>query len=478
MPSERARAARRRIVGIGARAMVLCACASRATTLEDAREMEDYFYDASETLADARASASSAESAVEVSSEARARVWRRGTSWRRGDASALASAQPRSEVSEDALHVVLERATRDMELESRGGSFGARARAFARASRLLATTMWRGKSLDLTSFLGTPIRWCARASVLRTVTDSESSLGADATPRTIRFFDAARRARDAPSRKERCARVALALIADSEPPASLRKPLNPILGETAMHSVVFPGTDERFSGIWEQVTHHPPVSANFASGAGLSVAGEVRPRPHLVGAHIEVALEGYLNVTLDDLAETYECDLADFEWRFLPRWHARMKRDVTWRVRCAQTGYRAEFAYGSNRSIKGAVYGPSDAHECDISGRYDGKVVVTSRDSGNVVAAYDFAETKCVQAHIVRHTIMTDEYDTEVVWRDCFAAMEAKKWEEARIAKHRVEEREREKRRRGERFTPRFFTRDERSGRWVRNNRHRGTVAA
>lgn len=453
--------------------MIFCACARRAPTVAS-ETSEEIFFDARETLVDARESSVSAEGSLDAVSEARSSVWRR----RNGRASALACEQPREGGGEeDAFHVMLERATRDMELESRGGSFGARARAFARASKLLASSMLSGTHVDLTSFVGTPIRWCARSSVLRTVTDAESSLGADATPRTIRFFDAARRARDAPSRRDRCARVCLALIADSEPPASLRKPLNPILGETAMHSVVFDdSTNERFSAVWEQVTHHPPVSANFASGAGISVSGEVRPRPHLVGAHIEVALEGYLNVTLDDLAETYECDLADFEWRFLPRWHARMKRGVTWRVRCAQTGYRAEFAYGSNRSVKGAVYGPSGELECEISGRYDGKVVVTSRDG--IVATYDFTQTKSLRAHIVRHTILTDEYDTEVVWRECFAAMEAKKWEEARIAKRRVEEREREKRRRGEKFTPRFFTRDERSGRWVRNNRHRGTVAA
>jgi hypothetical protein len=53
--------------------------------------------------------------------------------------------------------------------------------------------------------------------------------------------------------------------------------------------------------------------------------------------------------------------------------------------------------------------------------------------------------------------------------------MEENRWDDAKNAKKRVEESEREKRRereaRGETFEPRFFTLDERLGRWVRDTR-------
>ena len=54
-----------------------------------------------------------------------------------------------------------------MEYESRGGSYVSRVRAHARALAAMASIIARGRRVDLTSFLGTPIRWCARNSVLR-----------------------------------------------------------------------------------------------------------------------------------------------------------------------------------------------------------------------------------------------------------------------------------------------------------------------
>ena len=112
------------------------------------------------------------------------------------------------------------------------------------------------------------------------------------------------------------AAIVLAVLADNEPPLSLRKPLNPVLGETATHSVVFEATGERFVSVWEQVSHHPPVSAHCTEGANVRVEGQLLPRPHLVGAHIEVELVGSARITLLDAEdEVYECDLPAFEWR-------------------------------------------------------------------------------------------------------------------------------------------------------------------
>ena len=71
------------------------------------------------------------------------------------------------------------------------------------------------------------------------------------------------------------AAIVLAVLSDNEPPASLRKPLNPVLGETATHSVVFEATGERFVSVWEQVSHHPPVSAHCTEGANVRVEGQL-----------------------------------------------------------------------------------------------------------------------------------------------------------------------------------------------------------
>ena len=371
-----------------------------------------------------------------------------------------------------------------MEYESRGGSYVSRVRAHARALAAMASIIARGRRVDLTSFLGTPIRWCARNSVLRVVTDSRSSASEDAPPRTIRFFDALRRVDARASARDRMAAIVLAVLSDNEPPASLRKPLNPVLGETATHSVVFEATGERFVSVWEQVSHHPPVSAHCTEGANVRVEGQLLPRPHLVGAHIEVELVGSARITLLDAEdEVYEYDLPAFEWRFVPRWEARMKRRTKWRVACERTGYIAEYAYGSKRTVRGHIFNAEGVAECDIYGRYDGKIVVARSTSGDVIARYDLNDPTAFKGNIVRHTRLDDARDTEVVWRECFRAMEDKRWDDARRAKRAVEERERRARRErelhGEVFVPRFFERVPGSSpaRWRQDPRARDAVS-
>ena len=389
-------------------------------------------------------------------------------------ATTLATTQPKTH-ADDAFHRALARASSEMEAESRGGSFAAKARAYAKAVTAMASVAARGGRVDLTSFLGTPIRWCARMSLLRTVTDSASSVSSDAPSRTVRFFEMLRRVdAERDDAVTRFAGVALAMIAEIEPPASLKKPLNPVLGETAIHSVVFP--NERFESVWEQVSHHPPISAHCTRGSNVRVEGELRPKPHLVGAHIEVELEGEARITLIDRDETYVSDLPSFEWRFVPRWHSRMTRKRKWSIRCEKTGLRGEFTYAAKRGVRGVVYSTwSGAAVCEIDGRYDGSVVAKKISSGEAVARYDLEDAKRFRGQIVRHTHLDDERDTEVVWKETFKAMEENRWDDAKNAKKRVEESEREKRRereaRGETFEPRFFTLDERLGRWVRDTR-------
>jgi len=116
------------------------------------------------------------------------------------------------DASEDAgAHETLTRVGAAMEFESRGGSYAARVRAHARALAAMASIIARGRRVDLTSFLGTPIRWCARNSVLRAVTDEKSSISEDAPSRTIRFFYALRRVDARASPRDRMAAIVLAI---------------------------------------------------------------------------------------------------------------------------------------------------------------------------------------------------------------------------------------------------------------------------
>ena len=220
--------------------------------------------------------------------------------------------------------------------------------------------------------------------------------------------------------REGMATIVLAVLADNEPPASLRKPLIRCWGKRPAQASSWPQGRSSACG---NVSHHPPVSAHCTEGANVRVEGQLLPRPHLVGAHIEVELVGSARITLLDAEdEVYEYDLPAFEWRFVPRWEARMKCRTKWRVACERTGYIAEYAYGSKRTVRGHIFNAEGVAECDIYGRYDGRIVVARSTSGDVIARYDLNDPTAFKGNIVRHTRLDDARDTEVVWRECFRA--------------------------------------------------------
>jgi len=407
-------------------------------------------------------------------------------------ASALSSDQPMMRDVEDdhddddGTFAALSRASERMERESRS-NLAARARATATAIKAVLNAAASKKSIDLTSFLGTPIRWCSRYSVLRIATDSVSPISKDMPSRTFRMFEMLRRIRVDSTAEERFLGALGAFIAECEPPRSLKKPLNPVLGETAMHTITF-ADGSSFECVWEQVSHHPPVTANFARGPTFVVAGNVQPKPRLVGAHIDVALDGYVQFVIPSRGnETYEASMPTFEWRFLPRWYARMKPNAPVTFACARTGFRAELTYGTKygcHRIKGAVYalGAGNGVVYTIDGRYDGEVVATptTRADKAPKTIYDANEFLRIgqSGRTHEHWMMVkrhdDPRDSDTVWRECFEAMDRNDWDAARAAKKKVEDDERVERRaraeRGDIWRPKYFAHEKSTGRWVRND--------
>jgi len=265
--------------------------------------------------------------------------------------------------------------------------------------------------------------------------------------------------------------------------------MNPVLGEVAKHDIAF-ADGATFRSVWEQCEHHPPVTANWCEGDEIVVAGNVQPKPHLVGAHVEVALAGYVQFIIKRRDETYEASMPSFEWRFFPRWYSRMTPDATFVLKCEKTGFEAELKYSTKHSchhIKGVIrsLGAGNAVAYVVDGRYDGKVFATRYgvvgaesepprllyDAEEFLRLGESGEDKKRWSLIKRHD---DARDTEKVWAECFAAMDRNDWDAAKTAKRRVEDAERRARRsraeRGETWCPKYFSRDVSTGRWVRND--------
>ena len=73
-----------------------------------------------------------------------------------------------------------------------------------------------------------------------------------------------------------------------------KKPFNPILGET----FEFVPSDESYKFISEQVSHHPPVSAEFTEASKFQFWSNTEYKPQFKGTSMEIAAHGTCNVLL------------------------------------------------------------------------------------------------------------------------------------------------------------------------------------
>ena len=177
-----------------------------------------------------------------------------------------------------------------------------------------------GGTLDLTSFAGTPIRWHAPHSALLTHARAESPLrvvaprdrdrtahgplgsfgrrrgGVGDAPRraarAVRLFAQLRESfgsgterrdggrttsasfpPDARTPEGRMLAIVRAILADAEPAAHLRKPFNPVLGETARHVLAFADILTRFVPRWNRcrTTRRSPRSIRAGMDSRCSV---------------------------------------------------------------------------------------------------------------------------------------------------------------------------------------------------------------
>lgn len=331
---------------------------------------------------------------------------------------------------------------------------------------------------------------------------------------------------DARTPEGRMLAIVRAVLADAEPAAHLRKPFNPVLGETARHVLAFVDGDEVRSTL-EQVSHHPPITAFDSRGDGFAVAGHFRATPRLAGFRVEVDLAGVryfvVDVPSDETTvgqntvgqhprvtetetETYASDYVGFEWHFLPRMRTCMSASKPYRVVCESTGVAAEIRHGRGTRVHGRVFRfrrrpiepsgtvPSPTSEpsedaifvsdegvveeterlFDVSGRHDARVLVRDARSGESGVLYDASvahaiETRCVASDEVVE-LSDDDKSSERTWGRVSSAMRSARWDAARREKREVEKRERvdrrNRRREGVAWRPRLFERDDRAGTW------------
>uniref|UniRef100_A0A5S6QXV9 Oxysterol-binding protein n=1 Tax=Trichuris muris TaxID=70415 RepID=A0A5S6QXV9_TRIMR len=103
--------------------------------------------------------------------------------------------------------------------------------------------------------------------------------------------------RDPVKRIEKVAAFAVSALASNY--GRLRKPFNPLLGET------YQLEKSEFRICCEQVSHHPPISAFHAQGTGFQFYGSIQPKIRIRGQSLEVEPIGLITLQLDTIDDVY-----------------------------------------------------------------------------------------------------------------------------------------------------------------------------
>ncbi|XP_055375628.1 oxysterol-binding protein-related protein 8 isoform X4 [Condylostylus longicornis] len=140
-------------------------------------------------------------------------------------------------------------------------------------------------------------------------------------------------------------------------PKGLKKPYNPILGETFRCFWEHPNGSRTFY-IAEQVSHHPPVSAFYVTNRqdGFSISCSILAKSKFYGNSTSAILEGLATLTLLPRGESYTLTVPYAHCKGILMGTLSMELGGKINIDCENTGYKTEIEFKLKPLIGGSEY--------------------------------------------------------------------------------------------------------------------------
>ncbi|CAB3400686.1 unnamed protein product [Caenorhabditis bovis] len=214
-------------------------------------------------------------------------------------------------------------------------------------------------------------------------------------------------------------------------PKGLKKPYNPILGETFRCKWEHPDGSTTFY-IAEQVSHHPPVSSLFITNrkAGFNISGTILAKSKYYGNSLSAILVGKLKLTLLNLGETYVVNLPYANCKGIMIGTLTMEIGGEVDIVCEKTGYSATldfklkpFLGGSMNQVAGEIkYGREVL--ATIDGAWDGLMRI--KENGRKKELWN-PTPEIISRRLPRYEINLDdqgEWESAKLWRQVTIAIQ------------------------------------------------------
>ncbi|ESK95501.1 oxysterol binding protein [Moniliophthora roreri MCA 2997] len=261
-------------------------------------------------------------------------------------------------------------------------------------------------------------------------------------------------------------------------PKGVKKPYNPVLGEFFRCRYDYPNGTQGFY-IAEQVSHHPPISAFYyiSPANRVCILGELKPKSRFLGNSVSTIMEGENRVTLLGKPDDGEYVIT------MPNMYARgilfgkmvlelgdncIAKNEKNSLYCDLEFKTKGFFSGTYNAISGRIrHNSVDVGE--ISGRWSHVMDFKSAKNGSKRVLFDAVKDgQNVSPKWVLPEDQQEPNESRRLWLKLTQAIIAKDMEAATEAKSKVEDAQREQRRKmeesGKTHVPRFF--ELRNGRW------------
>ncbi|KAM4676147.1 oxysterol-binding protein-related protein 8 isoform 2-T2 [Discoglossus pictus] len=265
-------------------------------------------------------------------------------------------------------------------------------------------------------------------------------------------------------------------------PKGLKKPYNPILGETFRCLWIHPTTNSKTFYIAEQVSHHPPVSAFYVSNRkdGFCLSGSILAKSKFYGNSLSALLEGEGRLTFLNRGEDYAMSMPYAHCKGILYGTMTLELGGNVTITCEKTGYSAILEFklkpflGSEdcvNEISGKIKLGKEVL-ATLHGHWDSEVTINDKKT-DVSETFWNPTQEMKQRRLTRCTVLKEEqgeFESERLWQHVTRAINHKDQMEATQEKFVLEEAQRkaakERKATGEEWTCKLFEHDPVSGEW------------
>ncbi|XP_059788286.1 oxysterol-binding protein-related protein 5 isoform X6 [Balaenoptera ricei] len=265
-------------------------------------------------------------------------------------------------------------------------------------------------------------------------------------------------------------------------PKGIKKPYNPILGETFRCCWFHPQSHSHTFYIAEQVSHHPPVSAFHVSNRkdGFCISGSITAKSRFYGNSLSALLDGKATLTFLNRVEDYTLTMPYAHCKGILYGTMTMELGGRVTVECEKNNFQAELEFklkpffGGSTSLN-QVSGKITSGEevlARLTGHWDREVFIKEEGRGGAELFWNPSEEIRGQ-RLKRHTVPLEEQtelESERLWQHVTRAISEGDQHKATQEKFALEEAQRQRARERQQnlvpWSPQLFQLDPASREW------------